>query len=361
MSCHPTLIKIQTLLTFFVGPILLGLLIGGVVGGTLSKTHQTRFAFTRHRHLLPSDHTFSYLDSSSMPPESDSVSPDTPLYYEVNCHGVTRHTVCYSVYRCNFSDAILDAPRTMRFSGRRQAQYEIDFWEDPRVLEYILHSTRGTQIDGYDSAEAILLGFTNVGSEEIVLRGLSPSGDLGLEQQIPVSGSIYVDYSAYSGVVLSSATRSVTVDITNIPTIKSAGCSLLATVETLCADNKRIRAPVSLTLQDLSSDENESSNADASFVLFKDSIAANQFDNGVMLSLNLTSEGSLLRWEVILIAVTLGIVGFFALHCSSCTIINLLYRTSDPVAAHHGMGTLDKNEVSHLFTEADSYSSGPYA
>lgn len=272
-----------------------------------------------------------------------------------------RTTQYAMIYRCNFSDVTLDTPRTMRFSGRRQAQYEIDFWEDPRVLEYILHNTSNPQIDGYDGTKAILLGFTNVGSEEIVLRGLSSSSDLVSEQQIPVLGSVYVDYAAYSGVVLSSPTRSVTVDITNIPTIKSAGCSLLTTVKTLCADNKRIRAPLSLTLQDLNPDKNESSNVDFSFILFKDSVEADQFDNGVMLSLNLTSGGSLLRWEVILIAVTLGIIGFSALHCSSCTIINLLYRTSDPLAAHHGMGTLDKNEVSHLFTEADSYSSGPYA
>lgn len=351
MNCHPTLIKVQTLLVFFLGPVLLGLLMGGVIGGTLSKTYQTNFAFARYRHLLPSDHTFSYINSSDLPVELKSVSPDMPLYYEVNCHGVTRHMIHYNIYRCRLSDATVETPRTMRFSGRRQMQYEIDLWEDPRVLETIL---RRTQISDHEAVEPFLLGFTNTGSEEVVLRGISLNGSSVLEKQIPVSASVDVDYFTYPRVILSSQTRSVTVDIANIPNVASAGCSPLATVDTLCADNKRIRASLSLSLRDLNSD------ADTSFILLKDAVMADHFDNGVMLALNLTSKGPLLRWEIVIISVTLGIIGFCALHCSSCAIINLLYRTSDPLAAHHGMGTLDKNEASHLFTEADSYSCGPY-
>lgn len=357
MNCNPTLIKVQTLIAFFVGPVLLGLMIGGIIGGSLSSAHQTNFAFAQHRHLLPSDHTFSYI-TSTLPVEMGSISIDTPLYYEVNCHGVTHHTIHYDIYQCNLSEAALDTPRTMRFSGRRQAWYEIDLWEDPRVLEYILRSR--PQSNEYDVLESFTLKFTNVGSDEIDVRGLSPSGDIMLETQISILESIDIDYFSISTVILSSQTRSVTVDIANIPYIKPTGCSLIATVETLCADNKRIRAPISLTLRDLNLDENESNVADASYILLKDTMATEQFDNGIMLALNLTSKGSMLRWEIVLISVTLGIISFFALHCSSCTIINLLYKTSDPLAAHHGMGTLDKNEPSHLFTEADSYNSGPY-
>lgn len=226
------------------------------------------------------------------------------------------------------------------------------------MLEHILRNR--PQTNEPDTLELFTLRFTNVGTDEIDIRGISPDGDIMFETQIPVSESIDVDYFSHPKVILSSQTRSVTVDIANIPNLKSAGCSPLATVKTLCADNKRIRAPMSLTLQDLGPSENESNGADASYILLKDAVAAGQFDNGIMLALNLTSKGSMLKWEIVLISVTLGIISFFALHCSSCTIINLLYRTSDPLTAHHGMGTLDKNETSHLFTEVDSYNSGPY-